>query len=168
MSKKVISDLKKEIANKERELNALVEAANLILSASSGRGRKASVTTNLDAILKNLGKEPKAGKKKGTGKRGRPKGSKNKPGAKKPGPKPAAKSATKSAEKKATKKAGKRGPGRPPKSASAAKPAVKKAAGKKPAAKKAGKRGRPAKSPKIVTKSTGGPVIIPASAPAGE
>jgi hypothetical protein len=164
MSKKVISDLKKEIANKERELNALVEAANLILSASSGRGRKASVSANVDAILKNLGKEPKAGKKKGTGKRGRPKGSKNKPGAKKPGPKPTAKSA----EKPAVKKAGKRGPGRPKKSASAAKPAVKKAAAKKPVAKKAGKRGRPAKNPKIVTKSTGGPVIIPAATPAGE
>lgn len=162
MSKKVISDLKKEIANKERELNALVEAANLILSASSGRGRKASVSANVDAILKNLGKEPKAGKKKGTGKRGRPKGSKNKPGAKKPGPKKAAKSG----EKPAVKKAGKRG--RPKKSAPAAKPAVKKAAAKKPVAKKAGKRGTTAKSPKIVTKSTGGPVIIPAAAPSGE
>jgi hypothetical protein len=163
MSKKVISDLKKEIANKERELNALVEAANLILSASSSRGRKASVSANVDAILKNLGKEPKAGKTKGTGKRGRPKGSKNKPGAKKPGPKKTAKSG----EKPAVKKAGK--PGRPKKSASAAKPTVKKAAAKKAAAKKAGKRGRPAKkSPKIVTKNTGGPVIIPAAASSGE
>lgn len=109
MASKILGDLKREINRLESELKTLVHAANLIAEASSGRGRKAKITSNVDSIIKALGKGSKASKP-AAGKRGRPKGSKNKPGAKKTGPKVA-----KPVESKASKTPGKRG--RKPKSA---------------------------------------------------
>ncbi|MFY7972429.1 MAG: hypothetical protein ACOVOO_10835 [Flavobacteriales bacterium] len=107
MSSKILSALKQEIAAREKELHALVDAANLIAATASGRGRKAKFSTgDIDSIVKAAGKG--SPKKKGSGKRGRPKGSKNKPGAKKPGPKTAGK---KTAAKKAV--VAKAKPGRP-------------------------------------------------------
>ena len=109
MASKILGDLKREISRLESELKTLVHAANLIAEASSGRGRKAKITSNVDSIIKTLGKGSKASKP-AAGKRGRPKGSKNKPGAKKTGPK-----AAKPVVVKTSKTPGKRG--RKPKSA---------------------------------------------------
>jgi len=145
MSKRVINDLKKEIANRERELQALVDAVNLIASASSGAGRKVKVSASTFGSL--LGEAAKPGRKsskkaakKGTGRRGRPPGSKNKKSAKKPGPKP-------KAVKSAAPAKAKRGPGRPPKAV----PAKRVSKAPKP---------RRAKVKSASGKSSGGPVII--------
>jgi hypothetical protein len=187
MSKKVIQDLKKEIASRERELQALVDAVNLILSAAPGPGRKGKFKSNVAGILAAMGKADRKAGKTGTGRRGRPKGSKNRPGAAKPGPKP---KADKAAPTAAPKKASGKGPGRPAKKAAAgkktatkksavkkaaviAKPAVKKAAAvAKPAVKKVAPRKAAAKKPAVkatpatpspAVKKTAGPVIIPSS-----
>jgi hypothetical protein len=89
MTTKLINDLKKEIGRREQELNALVDAANLLLSTSTKKGRKQSLKSAVSSIIAGAesagGKGSKKAKK--TGRRGRPPGSKNKPGAKKPGPK---------------------------------------------------------------------------------
>ncbi len=81
---KLLNEIKKEIARREKELNSLVDAANLIASLQTGRGRKVKITANIASFLNKTGntKSPS-----GSGRRGRPKGSKNKPGAKKTGPK---------------------------------------------------------------------------------
>jgi len=129
MSSKILNALKQEIAAREKELHALVDAANLIAATATGRGRKAKFTAgDLDSIVKSAGKSKPS--KKGSGKRGRPKGSKNKPGAKKPGPKTAGK---KAAAKKPVVAKGK--PGRP--------------AGKKAGKAKKSKAGRPRKSASV-------------------
>ena len=82
---KLLNEIKQEIARREKELNSLVDAANLIASLQSGRGRKVKITSKIASILSKTGtsKSPAAGGER----RGRPKGSKNKPGAKKTGPK---------------------------------------------------------------------------------
>ena len=81
---KLLNEIKQEIARREKELNSLVDAANLIASLQSGRGRKIKITTKIASIIgKSSGTKPTTGS---VG-RGRPKGSKNKPGAKKTGPK---------------------------------------------------------------------------------
>ncbi len=81
---KLLNEIKQEIARREKELNSLVDAANLIASLQTGRGRKVKITAKIASILdKNGNPKSTAGK----GRRGRPKGSKNKPGAKKTGPK---------------------------------------------------------------------------------
>lgn len=81
---KILNEIKQEISRREKELNALVDAANLIASLQTGRGRKVKITANIASILdkSSTGKTTT-----GKGRRGRPKGSKNKPGAKKTGPK---------------------------------------------------------------------------------
>lgn len=81
---KLLNEIKLEIARREKELNSLVDAANLIASLQTGRGRKVKITAKIASILGKSG-SPKAST--GTERRGRPKGSKNKPGAKKTGPK---------------------------------------------------------------------------------
>jgi hypothetical protein len=81
---KLLNEIKQEIARREKELNSLVDAANLIASLQTGRGRKVKITAKIASILGKSG-SPKSSS--GTERRGRPKGSKNKPGAKKTGPK---------------------------------------------------------------------------------
>ncbi|MFM1773074.1 MAG: hypothetical protein RLZZ71_2216 [Bacteroidota bacterium] len=81
---KLLNEIKLEIARREKELNSLVDAANLIASLQTGRGRKVKITAKIASILDKTG-SPKS--TSGKGRRGRPKGSKNKPGAKKTGPK---------------------------------------------------------------------------------
>ena len=81
---KLLNEIKQEIARREKEINALVDAANLIASLQSGRGRKVKITARIASILDKTGSSKTSSKKDG---RGRPKGSKNKPGAKKTGPK---------------------------------------------------------------------------------
>ncbi len=66
----------------QKEYNALSEAYQILQRVGSSRGRKAKIPT----LQEMLGAEVKVK----TGKRGRPPGAKNKPGAKKPGPKPIA------------------------------------------------------------------------------
>jgi hypothetical protein len=81
---KLLNEIKQEIARREKELNSLVDAANLIASLQTGRGRKIKITAKIASVLGKSG-TPKSSS--GAGRRGRPKGSKNKPGAKKTGPK---------------------------------------------------------------------------------
>ena len=81
---KLLNDIKQEIARREKELNSLVDAANLIASLQTGRGRKVKITARIASILGKAGSPKSTSAKDG---RGRPKGSKNKPGAKKTGPK---------------------------------------------------------------------------------
>ena len=81
---KLLNEIKQEIARREKELNSLVDAANLIASLQTGRGRKVKITAKIDSILGKTGSAKSSSAKDG---RGRPKGSKNKPGAKKTGPK---------------------------------------------------------------------------------
>lgn len=81
---KLLNEIKQEIARREKELNSLIDAANLIASLQSGRGRKVKITTKIASILGKSGSNKST---TGSVGRGRPKGSKNKPGAKKTGPK---------------------------------------------------------------------------------
>ena len=81
---KLLNEIKQEIARREKELNSLVDAANLIASLQTGRGRKVKITAQIASVLGKAGTTKSAS---GAGRRGRPKGSKNKPGAKKTGPK---------------------------------------------------------------------------------
>lgn len=81
---KLLNEIKQEIARRERELNSLVDAANLIASLQSGRGRKTVITSKIASVL---GKPTTTKSASSADRRGRPKGSKNKPGAKKTGPK---------------------------------------------------------------------------------
>ena len=91
---KLLNDIKQEIARREKELNSLVDAANLIASLQTGRGRKVIITARIASILGKAGSTKSTSAKDG---RGRPKGSKNKPGAKKTGPKKETASVTPSA-----------------------------------------------------------------------
>ena len=91
---KLLNDIKQEIARREKELNSLVDAANLIASLQTGRGRKVKITARIASILGKSGSTKSTSAKDG---RGRPKGSKNKPGAKKTGPKKETASVTVSA-----------------------------------------------------------------------
>ena len=91
---KLLNEIKQEIARREKELNSLVDAANLIASLQTGRGRKVKITANIASILD---KPSTVKTTTGKGRRGRPKGSKNKPGAKKTGPKKEVSSASNSA-----------------------------------------------------------------------
>lgn len=88
---KLLNEIKQEIARREKELNSLVDAANLIASLQTGRGRKVKITAKIASIL---GKPASPKSATGSTGRGRPKGSKNKPGAKKTGPKKEATTAT--------------------------------------------------------------------------
>lgn len=81
---KLLNEIKQEIARRERELNSLVDAANLIASLQSRRGRKTVITSKIASVL---GKPTTTKSASSADRRGRPKGSKNKPGAKKTGPK---------------------------------------------------------------------------------
>ena len=81
---KLLNEIKQEIARREKELNSLVDAANLIASLQSGRGRKVKITSKIASILGKVGTSKSPA---GSERRGRPKGSKNKIGAKKTGPK---------------------------------------------------------------------------------
>jgi hypothetical protein len=74
--------IRKRMESIQKEYNALSEAYQILSSAGSTRGRKAKIPT----LQEMLGSEVKVK----TGRRGRPPGAKNKPGAKKPGPKPSA------------------------------------------------------------------------------
>jgi hypothetical protein len=88
---KLLNEIKQEIARREKELNSLVDAANLIATLQTGRGRKVKITAKIASIL---GKTNSPKSSAGSERRGRPKGSKNKPGAKKTGPKKELTSAT--------------------------------------------------------------------------
>ena len=103
----LLNEIKQEIARREKELNSLVDAANLIASLQSGRGRKVKITTKIASILGKAGSTKTSAVKDG---RGRPKGSKNKPGAKKTGPKKDAvvSTSTVPAEPKVLKKRGRK------------------------------------------------------------
>jgi hypothetical protein len=81
---KLLNEIKQEIARREKELNSLVDAANLIATLQTGRGRKVKITAKIASILDKSGSTKST---TGSTGRGRPKGSKNKPGAKKTGPK---------------------------------------------------------------------------------
>jgi hypothetical protein len=147
--------IRKRMESIQKEYNALSEAYQILSSAGSTRGRKAKIPT----LQEMLGSEVKVK----TGRRGRPPGAKNKPGAKKPGPKPSAaksvavKPAAAVAEKavkpelkvpaaKAPSKPAKPSKSaKPAKSAKSVKPAIVKASAK-PAAKPVAKK--PAKGPK--------------------
>lgn len=72
--------IRKRMESIQKEYSALSEAVQILQSVGAARGRKAKIPT----LTEMLGSEVKAK----TGKRGRPPGAKNKPGAKKPGPKP--------------------------------------------------------------------------------
>jgi len=75
-----LAQIRSRMESIQREYNALSEAYQILQRVDSGRGRKAKIPT----LQEMLGAEVKVK----TGKRGRPPGAKNKPGAKKPGPKP--------------------------------------------------------------------------------
>ena len=94
MASKILVDIKKEISRLESQIKTLVEAANMIADVQTGRGRKTKISSQVESIVKNASK--KSGKKS-TGKRGRPKGSKNGPDAKKTGPKAPGKKVVKKA-----------------------------------------------------------------------
>lgn len=79
MSTKLLSEIKAEISRREQELSALVAAANMLAQMQTGRGRKMKFGSNIEKIVTSSSTSGK--------RRGRPKGSKNKPGAKKTGPK---------------------------------------------------------------------------------
>jgi len=78
MSTKLLSEIKAEISRREQELSALVAAANMLAQMQTGRGRKMKFSSNIEKIVSTSSSTGK--------RRGRPKGSKNKPGAKKTGP----------------------------------------------------------------------------------
>ena len=103
---KLLNEIKQEIARREKELHLLVDAANLIASLQTGRGRKVKITARIASILDKTGNPKSSPVKDG---RGRPKGSKNKPGAKKTGPKKETASVTVSASNVAPKVLKKRG-----------------------------------------------------------
>jgi hypothetical protein len=73
--------IRKRMESIQKEYNALSEAYQILSSAGSTRGRKAKIPTLQEMLVSEV--------KVKTGRRGRPPGAKNKPGAKKPGPKPA-------------------------------------------------------------------------------
>jgi hypothetical protein len=75
-----LAQIRNRMESIQKEYNALSEAYQILQRVGSSRGRKAKIPTLQDM----LGAEIKVK----TGKRGRPPGAKNKPGAKKPGPKP--------------------------------------------------------------------------------
>jgi hypothetical protein len=77
-----LAQIRNRMDSIQKEYNALTEAYRILQSVGSARGRKAKIPT----LQEMLGAEVKVK----TGKRGRPPGAKNKPGAKKPGPKPKA------------------------------------------------------------------------------
>jgi hypothetical protein len=77
-----LAQIRNRMDSIQKEYNALSEAYQILQRVGSARGRKAKIPTLQDM----LGAEVKVK----TGKRGRPPGAKNKPGAKKPGPKPKA------------------------------------------------------------------------------
>jgi len=72
--------IRKRMESIHKEYNALSEAYQLLSSSGSTRGRKAKIPTLQEMLVSEV--------KVKTGRRGRPPGAKNKPGAKKPGPKP--------------------------------------------------------------------------------
>jgi hypothetical protein len=80
MSNKLLNEIKLEITRKEKELKTLVDIANTLASLNNQRGRKSIIKLNLPTANGNLNVTGKS-------RRGRPVGSKNKPGAKKTGPK---------------------------------------------------------------------------------
>ena len=146
-----LAQIRKRMESMQKEYNALSEAYQILQSAGSTRGRKAKIPT----LQEMLGSEVKVK----TGRRGRPPGAKNKPGAKKPGPKPknnkpaSAKAGVNTSESKQVVVKATSTPknGTPVKSvvakqkkSKAAKKAVKPSvkAVKKPLAKKSGKRNR--------------------------
>ena len=75
-----LAQIRNRMESIQKEYNALSEAYQILQQVGSARGRKAKIPT----LQEMLGAEVKVK----TGKRGRPPGAKNKPGAKKPGPKP--------------------------------------------------------------------------------
>lgn len=75
-----LAQIRNRMESIQKEYNALSEALQILQSVGTARGRKAKIPT----LQEMLGGEMKMK----TGKRGRPPGAKNKPGAKKPGPKP--------------------------------------------------------------------------------
>jgi hypothetical protein len=75
-----LAQIRNRMESIQKEYNALSEAYQILERVGSARGRKAKIPT----LQEMLGSEVKVK----TGKRGRPPGAKNKPGAKKPGPKP--------------------------------------------------------------------------------
>ena len=77
-----LAQIRNRMESIQKEYNALSEAYQILQRVGSARGRKAKIPT----LQEMLGGDVKMK----TGKRGRPPGAKNKPGAKKPGPKPKA------------------------------------------------------------------------------
>jgi hypothetical protein len=77
-----LAQIRNRMESIQKEYNALSEACQILQRVGSARGRKAKIPTLQDMLGAEL--------KVKTGKRGRPPGAKNKPGAKKPGPKPKA------------------------------------------------------------------------------
>lgn len=118
--------IRKRMESIQKEYNALSEAYHILASAGTARGRKAKIPT----LQEMLGADVKVK----TGRRGRPPGAKNKPGAKKPGPKP-------SIEKVAAAKSDKTKPSAP---------AVEKSESKVAVVKSAVKPAKPAKGSKAV------------------
>jgi len=75
-----LAQIRNRMESIQKEYNALSEAFQILQRVGTSRGRKAKIPT----LQEMLGTEVKVK----TGKRGRPPGAKNKPGAKRPGPKP--------------------------------------------------------------------------------
>ena len=75
-----LAQIRNRMESIQKEYNALSEAYQILQRVDSSRGRKAKIPSLQDM----LGAEIKVK----SGKRGRPPGAKNKPGASKPGPKP--------------------------------------------------------------------------------
>ncbi len=87
-----LAQIRSRMESIQKEYNALSEAYQILQRVGSSRGRKAKIPTLQDMLGADV--------KVKTGKRGRPPGAKNKPGAKKPGPKPNASKTADSATSK--------------------------------------------------------------------
>ena len=46
MSSKILQEIRKQISAREKELTALVQAANLLSATAAGRGRKVLIKSN--------------------------------------------------------------------------------------------------------------------------
>lgn len=104
---KLLNELRRQLEQLKSEYVALSEAYRLLSQAKSGRGRKHSLD-----FLVDLDSAAAVSSVRRTGRRGRPPGSKNKPGYKKPGPKPGPTPEVKkkaAAKKSSAKRASKKG-----------------------------------------------------------
>jgi len=147
-----LAQIRNRMESIQKEYNALSEAYQILQRVGSARGRKAKIPT----LQEMLGTEVKVK----TGKRGRPPGAKNKPGAKKPGPKPSSVKPAVSAVNKSTddvKKPFSKKRGRTAKASKVEKVAVESAPTQKSAKPVKKKASKPNKKAKATKKSVAKP-----------